>query len=68
MSNGLGSTFVSVGGNVEMIVMENAAGTFNLDVANVPSTARGGEVQVSAGGVSSEEFTAALRGGETSFT
>lgn len=67
VANGLGSTFVSVGGNVEVIVMENAAGTFNLDVANVPATARGGEVQVSAAGASSEEFTAALRGGETSF-
>ena len=62
VSNGLGSSFVSVGGNVEMIVLENAAGTFNLDVANVPATARGGVVELSAGGFSSEEFTAAVAG------
>jgi hypothetical protein len=67
LSNGLGSSFVSVGGNVEMIVLENAAGTFNLDVANVPSTARGGEVELTAGGFSSEELTSQLQGGETSF-
>src|SRR5262249_3023864 len=67
VSNGLGSAFVSVGGNVEMVVMENAAGTFNLDVANVASTAQGGAVRVSANGFSSEEFTAGLQGGETAF-
>jgi hypothetical protein len=67
LSNGLGSTFVSVGGNVEMIVMENAAGTFNLDVANVASTAEGGAVELSASGVSSEEFTSGLQSGVTAF-
>ncbi len=67
VSNGLGSSFVSVGGNVEMIVMENAAGTFNLDVANVAATAQGGAVVLSAAGVSAEEFTAQLQGGETAF-
>jgi hypothetical protein len=67
LSNGLGSSFVSVGGNVEMIVMENAAGTFNLDVGNVAATAQGGAVELSASGFSSEEFTAQLQGGETAF-
>jgi hypothetical protein len=67
LANGLGSSFVSVGGNVEMIVMENAAGTFNLDVANVASTAQGGAVELSASGVSSQEFTAQLQGGQTGF-
>ena len=67
LSNGLGSSFVSVGGNVEMIVLENAAGTFNLDVANVPSMARGGEVELTASGFSSEEFTSQLQGGVTAF-
>ena len=62
VSNGLGSTFVSVGGNVEMIVLENAAGTFNLDVSNVPATARGGAVQLSANGFSSSEFTDRVAG------
>jgi hypothetical protein len=67
LSNGIGSSFVSVGGNVEMIVMENAAGTFNLDVANVSATAEGGAVELSANGFSLEEFTAGLQGGETGF-
>jgi hypothetical protein len=67
LSNGLGSSFVSVGGNVETIVLENAAGTFNLDVANVPATARGGAVMLSASGFSTDEFTAELQGGVTAF-
>jgi hypothetical protein len=67
LSNGLGSSFVSVGGNVETIVLENAAGTFNLDVANVPAAARGGAVVLSAGGFSFDEFTAELQGGVTAF-
>jgi hypothetical protein len=68
VSNGLGSSFVAVGGNVEMIVLENAAGTFNLDVSNVPAAARGGVVELSAEGFSSEEFTDALQGGTTGFS
>jgi hypothetical protein len=67
LTNGLGSSFVSVGGNVETIVLENAAGTFNLDVANVSSLARGGVVELSASGVESEEFTSALQDGVTGF-
>jgi hypothetical protein len=67
LSNGLGSSFVSVGSNVEMIVMENAAGTFNLDVANVAATSQGGAVELSASGVTSEAFTAGLQTGETAF-
>jgi hypothetical protein len=68
LSNGLGSSFVSVGGNVETIVLENAAGSFNLDVSNFASTARGGMVEVSADGFSSEDFTAELQGGQTGFS
>ena len=67
LSNGLGSAFVSVGWNVEMIVMENAAGTFNLDVGNVAATAQGGFLDLSSSGFSAEEFTAQLQGGETAF-
>jgi hypothetical protein len=67
LTNSLGSTFVSVGSNVEMIVMENAAGTFNLDVGNVASTAQGGAVLLSASGFSEDAFTAALQAGATAF-
>jgi hypothetical protein len=68
LSNGLASSFVSVGGNVELVVSENAAGTFNLDVSNVPSEARGGVVALSAAGFSSQEFTDALQSGITGFS
>jgi hypothetical protein len=67
VSNGLGSSFVSVGGNVELVVLENAAGTFNLDVANVPSMARGGVVELFGGGFSLESLTAQLQAGVTAF-
>ena len=67
VTNNVSQTFVQVGGNVELLVLANASGTFNLDVSNVPSTARGGGVQISANGVSSSEFTGALREGTTSF-
>jgi hypothetical protein len=68
LSNGLGTSFVSVGSNVEMIVMENAAGTFNLDVANVAATSQGGAVELSASGVATEAFTAGLQSGVTAFS
>lgn len=67
VTNSISQTFVQVGGNVELLVMANASGSFNLDVSNVPSTARGGQVQVSAAGSSSMELTGALREGTTSF-
>ena len=44
LTSNLSQTFVSVGGNVEVVVTANAAGTFNLDVGNVPGSARGGAV------------------------
>ena len=47
--------------------MANAAGTFNLDVGNVPGSARGGAVVLSAGGSQEFSFTDALRDGMTSF-
>ena len=46
VTNTASQAFVQVGGNVELVVMANAVGSFNLDVANVPAGARGGEVQV----------------------
>ncbi len=67
LTNSLSQTFVSVGGNVEVVVMANAAGTFNLDVGNVPGSARGGAVVLSAGGSQEFSFTDALREGMTSF-
>lgn len=66
-SNSLGQTFVSVGGNVEVIVMANMSGTFNLDVGNVSDSARGGAVLLSSNSSQLFSFTDALRGGESGF-
>ncbi len=70
VSSNISQSFVQVGGNVELVVMANAAGTFNLDASNIPSTARGGEVELSSSGSSSESLTSTLRenaNGEASF-
>jgi hypothetical protein len=67
LASNLSQTFVSVGGNVEVVVSANAAGTFNLDVGNVPGAARGGAVALNAGGSQEFSFTAALREGTSNF-
>ncbi|MFI5461285.1 MAG: hypothetical protein ACHRXM_38265 [Isosphaerales bacterium] len=67
LTSNLSQTFVSVGGNVEVVVSANAAGTFNLDVGNVPGSARGGAVTLTAGGSQEFSFTAALRDGTSNF-
>jgi hypothetical protein len=67
LASNLSQTFVSVGGNVEVVVSANAAGTFNLDVGNVPAAARGGAVALNFGGSQEFSFTAALREGTSNF-
>jgi len=67
LASNLSQTFVSVGGNVEVVVSANAAGTFNLDVGNVPGSARGGAVTLNFGSSQEFSFTAALREGTSSF-
>jgi len=67
LASNLSQTFVSVGGNVEVVVTANAAGTFNLDVGNVPGSARGGAVTLNAAGIQEFSFTDALREGMTNF-
>jgi hypothetical protein len=67
LASNLSQTFVSVGGNVEVVVTANAAGTFNLDVGNVPADARGGAVALNFGGSQEFSFTAALREGMNNF-
>jgi hypothetical protein len=47
--------------------MANAAGSFNVDVSDVPGNARGGGVQFNADGAQQLSFTDALRSGESSF-
>ncbi len=67
VANGLSQSYVDVGGNVEVVVLANATGTFNVNVANVGATARGGAVLLSDLGASELEFTSDLRSDVTSF-
>ncbi len=60
-------TYVDVGGNVELVVVANVAGSFNLSVGDVPSTARGGAVVLSPAGTQVVSFTDGLRTGLTDF-
>ena len=67
LSNRLPRTFVEVGGNVEVVVIPNPRGTYRLQVADVPASARGGAVYFGAQSPVVDVFTAALRNGVRSF-
>jgi hypothetical protein len=67
VSNNLDRTFVDVSRNVEVVVMANEAGTFKLNVADVPAAARGGAVVLGATTSQLLAFTDGLREGQTSF-
>lgn len=62
------NAFVEVGGNVELVVIANAGGNYQLSVANVPPQARGGVVFLGANGEMSMSLTPELRGGRFSFS
>jgi hypothetical protein len=70
LSNNLSKTFVEVGGNVELIVVADAAGTYQLNIADVPKLARGTAVLLGANGdkVDTQLTTEAIRQGQRSFT
>ncbi len=61
-SNNLGQTYVSVGGNVELVVLGNVAGSFNLQVSNVSQTSAGGAVLLTPGYSQSISFTNSFGG------
>ena len=65
--NGIDRTFIEVGGNVELLVLAGQAGTFKLDVSDVPALARGGAVVLSPVGDQVMSFTDALRSGTMEF-
>jgi len=64
----LAKTYVEVGGNVELLVVANAAGTFALNVADVPPTARGGAVVIGDKGTQTVGLTEGLQAGQDQFT
>ncbi len=60
-------TFVEVGGNVEVIVVADAAGDYRLDLADIPERARGAAVLLGNHWQEAISLTPAIRDGERSF-
>lgn len=64
----LPNAFVEVGGNVEVVVVPNVNGRFQLNVADVPPTARGGVVFLGQQSDMVQTITDDLRGGMRNFS
>ncbi len=67
VANSLSRSFVEVGGNVELVVLAQPAGIFQLNVSDVPPLARGGVAYLGNQQDTIQVLTAALRAGERSF-
>ncbi|MGD0389028.1 MAG: FG-GAP-like repeat-containing protein [Tepidisphaeraceae bacterium] len=67
LSNPVANAFVSVVSNVEVIVMPIVHGQFDLDVADVPATSRGGVAIIGTQLQETISLTDALRGGQRDF-
>ena len=67
MTNNSQQTYIEVGGNVEVIVVAGLAGTYKLDVGDVPAEARGGAVLLSTLSEQVFDLTDALRTGTDAF-
>jgi hypothetical protein len=67
VASNLPKTFVEVGGNVEVIVVANAAGTYRLDLADVPERARGTAILLATESNGVVPLTPAIRDGQRSF-
>jgi hypothetical protein len=61
-------TYVEVGNNVELLVVANPSGAFNLNVADVPLTARGALALFTADATQTFELTDSIRGGTSFFS
>jgi hypothetical protein len=68
VENDIGDSFIEVGGNIEVIVIANPLGAYDLEVSNVPALPRGTIVQVSNSATTVTPITNQLRSGQTSFT
>lgn len=68
VANALPRTFVEVGGNVELVVIAEPSGVYQLDVANVSGRARGGAIYLGRESVEVRSITDALRAGSRSFS
>lgn len=69
LANNLSNSFVEVGGNVELLVIAQPTGSYQLNIANVPVLARGGWAYLGnqGSGVTVELLTAQMRDGRSSF-
>ena len=65
--NQIPATFVEVGGNIEVVTVANAAGSYRVNLADVPQNARGGAVLLGAAGDEVLSLTSAIREGQRSF-
>lgn len=67
VASGLRNTFVEVGGNVELVVVAAAQGSFRLNVGDAGAAARGGVAVITGASAQTSELTSAMRAGTTSF-
>ena len=65
--NQIPATFVEVGGNIEVVTVANAAGSYRVNLADVPQNARGGAVLFGAAGDKVILLTSEIREGKRSF-
>jgi hypothetical protein len=68
VTNAQPKTYIDVGGNVELLVLADVAGTFGLTVGSVHATARGGALIIGPDGTQSISITDQLRAGVSEFT
>ena len=66
-SNAIPNAYVSVSSNVELVVIPLVSGRYNLDVSDVPDTARGGAIVLRDGQQDPFTFTTGLQKGTTTF-
>ena len=67
VDNKIPSTFLEVGGSVEVMVVAATSGTYRLDVSDVQGSARGEAVLLDGGQVKTVALTDAMRGGNHDF-
>jgi hypothetical protein len=68
VSSNVANTYVNVSGNVELVVMANASGSYQFGVADVAADARAGAVVLSEETTQVLSFTDAIRAGADTFT
>lgn len=68
VTNTVPKTYGEFGGNAEVIVVADAVGTYNLNIANVPARARGGAILLGQNFNEVLNFTPEIRSGRRSFS